>query len=100
MLKIFNFQRFNRKIVFFSLFLILPFVILEIWSINRLATLGVEINKMDVTASSLKLENQVLENAIAKKSSLATIEKNAAALGFQKNRNVQKVDVPNLALSR
>jgi cell division protein FtsL len=95
-MKRFNFHP-NRKVIIFSLALILPFVILEIWSINRLATLGVEINKMDSTASSLRLENQVLENEIAKKSSLTTIEQSADILGFQHIKKVEKIEKPNLA---
>ena len=94
---IFNFH-INKKLIGLSLLIILPLVVLEIWSINRLATLGVDINKMNATASSLKLENQVLQNQIAKRSSLETIDNNAKALGFQNIKSVQKVTASNLAL--
>ncbi len=80
--------------------LVLPFVLLEIWSVNRLSTLGVEINKMENTAAALKLENQVLENEIAKRSALSQIGKNAQALGFVKVKTRTQIQSPYLALNR
>lgn len=98
MLKAFSSSYFSKKTFLLGLLLILPFVLLEIWAVNRLSTLGAEINKMETTAASLRLENQVLATQIAKKSALIEIEKSAQLLGFEKVKSVQQVELPNLAL--
>lgn len=100
MLKTFDARIWSRKLVIAAIALVLPFVLLEIWSINRLVTLGVQISTLENTKAALRLENQVLENEIAQKSSLATIESKAKLLGFDKINHLQVVQTPNLALNR
>ncbi len=98
MLKKFN-TGIQKKYLIFGVLIILPLVLLEIWSVNRLATLGVEINKLEKTASSLKLENQVFQNEIAKRSSLQQVEAESKALGFEKVKTIQQVEPAGLALN-
>ncbi len=98
MLKKFN-TGIQKKYLIFGILIILPLVLLEIWSVNRLATLGVEINKLENTSSALKLENQVLENEIAKRSSLQQIETASKQLGFQKVKSTVQLEPMGLALN-
>ena len=98
MLKRFN-TGIQKKYLLFAVLIILPLVLLEIWSVNRLATLGTEINKLENTSSALKLENQVLENGIAKRSSLQQVEAESIKLGFQKVRNTVSLEPIGLALN-
>ncbi len=89
----------RKKILIFLGILIVMVVVLEIWSINRLATYGEQINKLDRIKASLKVENQVLANQIAQKSSLSSIEKYTIYLGFEKAKNIEVVKDSGLALN-
>lgn len=79
----------KRKVILFSLLILLPLVIIEVWSVNRLSTFGEQIVQFEKIKSSLKLENQLLENEISKKSALSNIEREAKAYGFEKITKVE-----------
>jgi hypothetical protein len=98
MLKKFN-TGIKKRYLIFGILIILPLVLLEIWSVNRLATLGVEINKLENSAASLSLENQVLQNEIAKRSALSQVEAESKLLGFEKVKTIQAVGPAGLALN-
>ncbi len=66
---------------------------------NRLATYGDRINNLEQAKASLRMENQILENKIADKSSLNKVAKTSTHLGFQKVKNVEYLDSSNLALN-
>lgn len=100
MLKKFNLRWLGIKILLPAFIAVLPLVILEIWSVNRLATLGQDIAALDKTKQALVLENQGLENEIAQKSSLSLVESKSRLLGFQKIRAITQIQPPNLALNR
>jgi hypothetical protein len=93
-------QDLKKRIFLIIFILIIPAVVLEIWSVNRLATLGSKINTLEQTKAALTLENQVLENQIAQKSSLAEIEDSSKQLGFQKIKSVTYLGPDNLALKQ
>jgi cell division protein FtsL len=97
MLKRFN-TGIQKKYFIFAILICLPLVILEIWSVNRLATLGSQINSLESTAAALRLENQVLDDQIAKRSSISRIESEAQLLGFQKVKTISSVKPDGLAL--
>lgn len=90
----------QKKHLIFAILIVLPLVILEIWSVNRLSTLGVEIRKLEQTKTALDLENKVLGNEIAKRSSLQRIEQAGKLLGFEKVKSMQKVEPMDLASNR
>jgi cell division protein FtsL len=98
MLKRFN-TGIQKKYIIFAILICLPLVILEIWSVNRLATLGVQISSLENTASALRLENQVLSDQIAKRSSISQIESEAQLLGFAKVKSIGSVRPDGLALN-
>lgn len=79
----------KRKFVILLALVLIPLVILEIWSLNRLSTFGDQINKLEKTKQSLLLENQLLENQISKYSSLLEIEEKSKYYGFDKSPEVE-----------
>ena len=82
--------RFSRRKVTLSLLVLLPLgVILQIWVSNRLTTFGQEINQIERLRSQLVLENQLLENEIAERSSLKLMKVYATNLGFVSARNIE-----------
>lgn len=88
----------RKKVIFLLALLILLITILEIWSMNRLSTYGLQISQLERTKQSLTLENQVLENEIARRASLNKIEGNATYYGFSQVKKVEYMKVYDLAL--
>lgn len=86
----------KKKFIITLLLLLIPFVVLEIWSLNRLSTLGEQINTLEKTKQALILENQLLENEISKYSSLKEILKKATLFGFEKSNNIEYFKMVNL----
>lgn len=70
---------------------------LEIWMVTRLSTYGNKIQEMKDNKANLLLENQILENAISEKSSLALIEKKALLLGFEPIKKIESIKPSGLA---
>ncbi len=66
-------------------------VILEIWVNNTMAEFGKKLNDITSSEQSLRLENQILENQIAKESSLSNIASESAILGFSRPKDVQYI---------
>lgn len=88
--RIVNYAKFGVAILFLVL-------VLEIWMMNRLSTFGDKINQLKVNKASLILENQVLENRIARKVSLLNIESKASQQGLQSVKNIEYIKAPALA---
>lgn len=76
--------RFNRKLIIILSFIIVPLVVVEIWTMNRLATVGVELSRLDAGKAHLELENTVLRNKISEKKSLAEAERKAREMGYER----------------
>lgn len=94
-----NYPYLTKKILL-TLFLILFLgVVLEIWLVNRLSTLGEEISKLQYASEGLRLENQVLKNQIDKLSSLQSISSQVEELGFSKVANIQYLQQRGVALN-
>lgn len=91
---------FRRKLLLFVALLIVLTVILEIWVVNRLSTYGGKISKLEETKAMLTLENKILENEIAKNSSLFNMEKYSKNLSFEKIKDIQYLKPSDIALNR
>jgi hypothetical protein len=89
----------RKKLIIFCALLLIPLVILEIWSANRLATYGGKISSLGDIKSNLILENQVLENQIADKSSLLEVNQKARDLGLVTAHQTIYLQPQSLALS-
>lgn len=90
---------FKKKILPIIIFLILSIVVVEIWAVNRLATYGTQISKLENAKQSLVLENQVLENQISQKSSLKLMDEKTQTLGFKRVKNIEVIKNIDLALN-
>lgn len=98
-----RFERFSflkKKIPFLILLAFLIGVVTEVWAANRLSTYGEQIAKITQETQQLTLENQLLENEIAQKSSFNQVEKHAKILGFEEIQHVQYLQPLDLAYSR
>lgn len=85
------------KILRFGVVGLFLLLFVEIWISSRLATYGDEIQELKNAQAELKLENQMLENSIAERASLVTLEPQAQALGFGTSKNVEYLKPANLA---
>lgn len=90
----------SKKIIIFLAILVMGITILEIWAVNRLATYGNKISQLENTRSELMLQNQLLENQIAQRSSLQETQELAKKLGFEHIKNLSYLKEPGLALNR
>lgn len=54
----------------------------EIWASNQMADYGGKLEKLSQLKQTLNLENQVLENEIAKSQALINVASKSAELGF------------------
>lgn len=82
-------QRSNRRILIIGSVIFIGAIFLEVWAVNRLATYGEELSKIDSAINKFNLENKILENDIAIKSSLNKIEKLSGNLGFEKPAKIE-----------
>lgn len=80
----------KRYIAFIStgLFLLILF---EIWASNTMASFGGRLEKLSALEKNLKMENRILENEIAKRSSLSIIASKSAELGFSRGTSIQYI---------
>lgn len=82
---------FSPRFVLSALSSILILVVVEIWASNTIVTYGDKLEKLTALQRSLRMQNQILENEIAKLASLAHIASESAILGFSKDFNVQYI---------
>ncbi len=93
-----NYLIYKRRLIIISSALFFLLVILEIWALNRLSTSGEQINRFERASSSLKIENQILGNKIAKLTSLQEIETKSLLLGFRPIKRVEYLKTSDIAL--
>lgn len=65
--------------------------ILEIWVSHTLASYGQKFESMEKLKTTLSLENKILENEIAKLSTLSEIATQSASLGLGRAREIQYI---------
>lgn len=84
-------RRFSKKYVILAIVGLITLTIVEIWASNTVVAFGEKFDKLTVLEKNLKMENQILENEIAKNSSLSSIASKSAALGFSPNQSIQYI---------
>lgn len=72
-----------------GILLFLSLSILEIWLVNRLVSFGQRMHQLMLAQTTLELENQLLENQLASKTSLNYLSLRSEQLGFASSKNVQ-----------
>ncbi len=63
----------------------------EIWASNSVVAFGEKYEKLFALEKNLKMENQIIENEIAKNSSLNVIASKSAELGFSTSQSIQYI---------
>lgn len=84
-------NKFPKIWVILSCIFLLGLILVEIWVNNTTVEYGSRFEKIMTFKRVLDLENQVLENEIAKNSSLSNISSSSAQLGFSYPSSVQYI---------
>lgn len=87
----FAFPNFSKKFIFFAAAGIFALIVLEVWANNTVVTYGDKLESITALQQSLQMENQILENNIAKMSSLTSIASESALLGFSKAEKLEYI---------
>lgn len=81
----------KMRIIIAGLGIFLVVLFLEVWVVNRNSTYGDKIYQIKQAQASLELENQVLANTIASKSSMSILEKKANTIGFNSITHIEYI---------
>ncbi len=83
--------KYSKKYLIMSITGLLVLVIIEIWVSNSTVTFGEKFESMQGFKKNLVIENQVLENKIAKSASLTKIASDSASLGFSTPESIKYI---------
>lgn len=83
--------KFPKKYFSLGVIVLLVLMLAEIWVSNSMAEYGEKFEKLAVLSKSLSMENQILENEIAKQQSLNSISSKSAELGFAEAESIQYI---------
>mgnify|MGYP001600787163 CR=1 len=84
-------SKFPKKYLGLALLGLISLTLIEIWASNTVVAFGEKLDKLTDAEKNLKLENQILENEIAKNSSLVNLASKSAALGFSSAVSIQYI---------
>ncbi|MDP3973649.1 MAG: hypothetical protein Q8P92_02325 [Candidatus Daviesbacteria bacterium] len=84
-------KKFSKKYIILTLAAIFALVIVEIWVNNTLLIYGEKFDNLSNIEKNLKLENQILENQIARETSLEKLSSKSAELGFTQAQDVKYI---------
>lgn len=82
---------FPKKYIVLTIVSLLTLTIIEIWASNTVIAYGEKYEKLFAMERNLRIENQILENEIAKNASLNIISSKSAELGFYSNQSIQYI---------
>ena len=86
-----NQKKFPKKYIILTIFCLLTLAITEIWASNTVASFGERFASISALKTAITLENQILENEVAKYSSLTSVASESAKLGFSKITSIQYI---------
>ena len=66
-------------------------MIAQIWASNNVVTYGEKMERLSALSKTLSMENQLLQNEIAKEESLINISSKSAGLGFSEPESIQYI---------
>lgn len=81
----------DKKYIYLAVVSLVILTLFEIWVSNTVIAYGEKYKKLSDLEKNLKMENQILENEIAKNSSLHTIASKGAELGFLPLSSIQYI---------
>lgn len=86
-----NGKKFPKKYIILTLLSLFMLTLIEIWANNTIASFGGQFGRLSDLKKNLEMENQILENEIAKEASLNSIASKSAQLGFSKSKSIQYI---------
>lgn len=81
----------NRRITGLAVFSIVALIVIEIWVSHTVANFGEQFKSIETIKTSISSENKILENEIAKYSSISRIASQSATLGFISTKNIKYI---------
>ena len=84
-------KKFSKKYFIAASAAIFILVLVEIWVNNTLLIYGEKFEDLSNMEKNLKLENQILENQIARETSLEKLSSKSAELGFIDAKDVKYI---------
>lgn len=84
-------NRVPKKYISLVLGGLLVLVLVEIWVSNNMVAYGDKLKKLSDLSKIVHMENQILENEIAKNKSLQNISSKSGELGFSAPESIQYI---------
>lgn len=81
----------SKKYFSLGIVFLLILMLAQIWASNSMAEYGEKFEKLSVLAKTLRMENQIFENEVAKRRSLANVASKSAELGFSAPESIQYI---------
>lgn len=84
-------QSFPKKYMAGIIISIFVLTVVQIWANNTVVAYGEKFEELSSLKQTLNLENQVLENEIAQRTSITNLASKSAELGFSKAESIQYI---------
>lgn len=84
-------KEFSKKYLILVVIFFFVLTLFEIWVNNNVVTYGDKFQKLFSLAKTISLENQILENEIARKQALNNVASKSAELGFTPPESIQYI---------
>lgn len=84
-------KSFPKRYFVFTIFGLIVLTLIEIWANNTVVSYGSKFEKLSILQKNLQMENLILQNDIAKNSSLVVIASKSAELGFSSTQSIQYI---------
>lgn len=84
-------KKFPKRYTILTIVGLFTLTIIEIYASNTVVAYSEKYEKLSVLEKNLRMENKILENEIAKNSSLISIASKSAQLGFSNSLSVEYI---------
>ena len=84
-------KKVSKKYIGLTILSLIFLTTLEIWASNTVVAFGEKFDNLATLKKTLQMENQILENDIARHSSLNNVASQSASLGFSKIESIQYI---------
>ncbi len=84
-------KKFSKKYIVLIVGVLFVLALTQIWVSNIVIIYGEKFEKLVLLQKSLLMENQILENKIAKDSSLSSISSKSGELGFSNQQSIEYI---------
>jgi len=84
-------KSFGRKYIIVAAVGLFILMLAQIWASNNIVSYGEKMERLLTLEKSLNMENQLLENEIAKRGSFFAIASKSAELGFSEPESIQYI---------